>query len=157
MAMETVWKARHPFGQGYSPLYSFTATFMGVAQLWDTMTIDERVKAVEELQRDSQARWRQRLADPTAFAYTSLVQQPAFVAGVIDNRGSLFVAFVQERHQQRPTPVLAVSTPNRSLLAALHQQYGGRIAISRSEAGRENLHWSLRGSLAGISSERSSR
>jgi hypothetical protein len=122
--------------------------FMQIALRWEAMTIDERVQAIEAFQADWQGRWKHQLADPSAFDYTCLVQQPAFVAGVIDHRGSLLVDFTQERPQPLPIPVLVVSTPNRSLLAALQQQYGGRIAISRCQASGENVHWSLKGTPA---------
>ncbi|HSX19014.1 MAG TPA: hypothetical protein VLE91_02650 [Candidatus Saccharimonadales bacterium] len=90
--------------------------------------------------------------------YDKLIEDPRFVAGIIDNRGALYYkegGLSDENSYGYVWPELRVQTQNRTLLESLSRKFGGTI-ITMAEAGttrkargkdvvvkRDILYWGL--------------
>ncbi len=98
-------------------------------QNWLNSETAERVQTAEEM------KGYDRSKDTSVESYSKLVQDPAFVAGAIDNRGSIYP--VHDKHYV----VLCVSiySKNHSLLLALKEFFGGSLRISSHEGEEKKI------------------
>lgn len=85
----------------------------------------ESIDDIEQLKEMRNAITKQgRFEGLTSEAYTKLVTQSAFIAGVLDNRGTVY-NLTQRKGINSPT--LRVHSKNKALLDALVQIYGGSV------------------------------
>lgn len=71
-----------------------------------------------------------RYQDGSQEEYEALVKDPLFVAGVLDNRGSIY----SSSENGYATPRIDVYSKNQPLLSALKERYGGKVYV-KTEAG----------------------
>lgn len=95
---------------------------------WLQADTSERVQIAEQM------KGYDRFGDGSVEDYAELVRHPEFVAGVIDNRGS--ITNVNNQENGEPS-LLAITTQNKPLLEAIKRQFNlGRQVRVVSEAGR---------------------
>ena len=88
--------------------------YASLVNKWDSMNDDEKLHAIDEFRTDRPSEF------PSPEAYQEAVKDNQFVAGIIDARGKISA----QRKRIR------VSIPNRSLLEALSERYGGGIYVA---------------------------
>lgn len=113
-------------------------------------TAEEEIKIAHDIENRG---WQQR---GTQEAYQSLISNPAFVAGVLDSRASLY-STPASHHQ---TLKVQVSSKNVALLSELKSNFGGYVRITEPagtvikhgdisfETQADSWAWDLQGSQA---------
>ncbi len=100
------------------------ASFITIATNWEAMSLAERKKAASDYNT-------KRETTTTSPMYSKLVRDPAFMAGVLDARGSLYIG--EEDGKKYHT--VEVSSTNITLLNALKTAYEGSVTITSDASG----------------------
>lgn len=109
------------------PWLSTRSEHLAAIENWlNTTDASERIEIAQDL------KGYDRLETATIEEYILLLRNPAFVAGVIDNRGSIY----RKKDSNWSHPAVSISTTNKELVAALHSIFGGSFVLEQP-AGRE--------------------
>lgn len=107
--------------------------FVALAQLWEEMTVRERIEAVTEF-RDALGPGGRVRVSPAD--YEKLICLPEFLAGVVDARGKPELVQRHGVRENTQDSIIRIGTSNRALLNALQLQYGG--TVNEKITGAEN-------------------
>ena len=94
--------------------------FMEALTNWANSDLEERVQIAKEMKGYN------RFEAASVENYESLTSNPDFLAGVIDNRGTILLT----EGRTKLYPRLDVNSSNRPLLDNLVRHYGGRIIVA---------------------------
>lgn len=97
---------------------------------WLDSETAQRIQIAEEM------KGYERYADGSIDQYISLVRDPDFVAGILDNRGRIYPFFLGAYTYPR----IEVGSKNENLLEALRRVYGGNLRCVLNAGTRGNIN-----------------
>lgn len=117
--------------------------FLDLASIWENLSTEEKIAWADDFVQEDRDMKRQ-VKDVQR--YTSLIEDPEFLAGVLDNRGYFFLLTrsAQKRTIER---AITVHSLNKALIESLKSRYGGTISLETEIMGRKvrpSYTWEVR-------------
>lgn len=117
------YKAAEIIAETEPYVHSRLEQVMAVRNWLEADTTEAKVKIAEDI------KGHDRYNDTSSEDYVDLINRPAFVAGVIDNRGSIY-PHIDKNYVY---PRIEITSKNKALLDALAKKFKGEVIITKEK------------------------